>query len=82
MSVFSETSKRTHSTDPLINCVGKVGFDTYAQAKAVLNRPQIKSRPGRSSYHCGHCHKWHLGTDKGHVEKKRAANFKERKKHD
>ena len=82
MSAFGDTAKRSKSTPADIGCTGKVGFDGFKQAAAVLGRNQTKTRPGRSAYHCGHCHKWHIGTDKGRVEKKRAADFKERKNHD
>lgn len=82
MSVHSEGAKVSRSAPASVGCIGKVPFDSYQQASAVLSRNQTKARPGRSVYRCGHCHQWHLGTDKGRVIKKKAADFKERKKHD
>lgn len=80
MSVFSESAKVSRSSPAAVGCIGKVAFDSYGQVKAVLDRNQTKSRPGRSVYRCGHCGLWHIGSDKGHVAKKKAAEFKERKK--
>lgn len=81
MSAYSETVKRSKGTLAAVACDGKVGFVSYEKAAAVLKRYSVKDRPGRTAYHCGHCQQWHLGTDKGRVEKKRAADFKERKYH-
>lgn len=82
MSMFSATSKRSKSTSAATACDGKFGFSGFTQAAAVINRNTTKERPARSVYHCGHCQLWHVGTDKGRFEKKRAADFKERKYHE
>ena len=63
-------------------CTGKVAFDTYALAQIVITRPQVQYRAGRSSYHCGHCGKWHIGSNAGRTGKHRANDLRERKNHD
>jgi hypothetical protein len=65
-----------------VGCTGKVAFDNFTQANAVVNRFQTKARPGRSVYRCGHCHKWHLGTDKGRVDKHRANELKDQRNYE
>jgi len=82
MSAHSESSKVSGSCPAEVGCTGKVAFASFAKAKAVLDRNQTKARPGRTAYRCGHCHMWHIGSDRGHVAKKKAAAYKERKKND
>ena len=74
------TAPAKHMKD--VVCTGKVAFETYALAQIVINRPQTKYRPGRSSYHCGHCGMWHIGSDQGRTGKHRANDFKTRKHND
>lgn len=52
-------------------CAGKVSFTTYTLANAVVKRNRDKYREGRTSYHCQHCHQWHIGTDNGRETKER-----------
>lgn len=40
-------------------CAGKDPL-TWAQAKAILSRPQRKGRT-KTAYHCPLCHAWHIG---------------------
>lgn len=82
MSALSSKAEYTRGSDPGVSCSGKVGFETYSLAEAVVSRSKKKPRPGRSVYRCGHCGLFHIGTDKGRVEKKRKADFKERKRHE
>lgn len=79
MSVASEAAKRTGRSSPATACTGKVPFDSFSQAAKVVDRTKTKPRPGRSAYRCGHCHKWHIGTDSGRVELRNAIEFKERR---
>lgn len=82
MSASTDDNKRSKETHKDVACTGKVAFETFVQAQQVISRPQVKYRPGRSSYHCGHCGMWHIGSDKGRTGKHRANDFKERKNHD
>jgi len=82
MSAHSDDTKRSRRTLPSVSCTGKVPFDDFKQASDVVGRRRTKARPGRSAYRCGHCHKWHIGSDSGRVEMRKAAEFKERKQHD
>ena len=52
-------------------CAGKVSFATFTLANAVIKRNGDKPREGRTSYHCLHCHQWHLGTDNGQRARER-----------
>ncbi len=81
MSESSADQKRSKRTSPMTACTGKVGFESFRKASAVLSRNQTKARPGRSSYRCGHCHLWHIGTG-GRVEILKTAEFKERKRNE
>ncbi len=74
--------KRSMETRKEIVCTGKVAFSSFALAQIVISRPQTKYRPGRSSYHCGHCGMWHIGSDEGRTGKHRANDFKTRKHND
>lgn len=82
MSFFSDGARLNGTLPAEIGCTGKVTFDSYSQAAAVLGRNQTKARPGRSAYRCGHCNQWHIGTDTGRVAQKRNSNFKDRKNHE
>lgn len=82
MSKNTDAYRRSGATDVNTACVGKVAFDNRSQAVGVVNRRQTKERPGRSAYKCGHCHKWHIGSDHGRVEITKKHEFKERKSHE
>lgn len=82
MSAHDQGFKRSARTLPEIVCNGKVGFDSFNQAKAVVQRHQTKERPARSPYKCAHCGKWHLGSDSGRVERQKAKAFRDRKNHE
>jgi len=51
---------------------GKVQFESFTLAKGVATRRGPKKHDGREPYHCGHCHKWHIGNSskatKGHAD--------------
>jgi hypothetical protein len=68
-----DSAKNRASTLAAVSCLGKVSFDTFTQANAILKRNSTQHRAGRSSYHCIHCHKWHIGTSNGAREGKKAA---------
>jgi hypothetical protein len=82
MSVFSESAKERKFTPAGASCLGKVAFDSFRLANAVLGRQKNKARPARSAYLCGHCQLWHLGTDSAHAAKARLASDKSRKFND
>ena len=52
-------------------CAGKVSFATFTLANSVVKRNREKHRESRTSYHCMHCHQWHIGTDNGRDTKER-----------
>jgi hypothetical protein len=79
MSVHSEAAKVGGAAPASVSCTGKVSFVNYSQASRVLSRYQTKARPGRSAYLCGHCGLWHIGTDQGHVQKRKSQDYKGKK---
>lgn len=83
MRSFNKTNnKACLANHQEVSCIGKVAIETYALAEQVLKRNSPKAPHGRSAYHCTHCQKWHIGTDNGGVNRKRTAQFKERKSYE
>lgn len=78
----SDDQRRSRLSNAEVSCVGKAPLESYQKAQAILRRHTVKDRPHRSAYHCGHCGAWHIGTDNGAVEKRKASEFKQRKFHE
>ena len=59
------------TTDVASSCLGKVAFNSFKLANAVIKRNADKHREGRTSYHCQHCHQWHIVSDNGRQARER-----------
>lgn len=52
--------------DPTVYCEGKVSFDSFSLADAVVQRrkrAKSEQRKSRTAYRCTKCGKWHIGSD-------------------
>lgn len=49
----------------LIQCEGKVKFDTFTQAETVANRKTRRNQLKPSAYHCTSCGGFHVGNAGG-----------------
>lgn len=48
--------------DAVYGCRGKHGYDSYNGAKNSIRIMREKLHERRlEAYHCGKCHKWHIG---------------------
>lgn len=75
MSKQSENARIGTSLPSSVGCDGKVSFDSFKRANDVVKRP-TKRGLSRTAYRCGHCGKWHVGTNKGHSHNKDAADLR------
>lgn len=54
--------KPRHYLVELTSCLGKVAFDTFAQAKAIVERTRRGPADAKHGvYRCPACEKWHVG---------------------
>lgn len=79
MSFATDRARLSLLSPPSVACTGKVGLASYQLAMQIINRNTDKPRPGRTPYLCGYCGQWHIGTDKGKVNKRKAKAYKDRK---
>lgn len=76
-SEFASVGKTLPSS---VGCDGKVAFDSFKLANAVVKRHGTDdARRCRTAYRCGHCGKWHVGNNKGQSQRKEAASLRQRK---
>lgn len=67
-----------HVAPRAVACAGKVGFQSFAIAKDVADRPKkTESAKGRQPYKCMHCTQWHLGGDPGRIRSRNARRIRE-----
>jgi hypothetical protein len=67
MSKQSEAARLSLTLPSEVGCDGKVAFDTFRLADMVVHRHTKRTKGARTAYRCGHCHKWHVGTNKSHA---------------
>lgn len=72
---------RSSAAMPAVGCAGKVPFDSFALANAVVTRrPKDDGRRCRIAYRCGHCGAWHVGSNKGgKADRKYAAHLRSKR---
>lgn len=75
----SDEIRRNIRTPRAVVCDGKVAIDTYQQAAEILARNHVRPRPGRNAYRCGHCNKYHIGSDSGRVARRKLLEFHKEK---
>lgn len=80
MSAYSDNALRAATLPPVVGCIGKVPFDSFTGASRVVSRKGPKAEAGRTVYLCAHCHKWHVGSDRNNMGKKRSMAFQEKKR--
>lgn len=80
MSSQSDNARVSKSLPSAVGCDGKVSFDSFKLANAVVTRhPRDDGRRCRIAYRCGHCGAWHIGSNKGgHAKRKESAQRNKR----